>query len=54
MLIGPNDGVTGYKRCDVSISRVSSGGLHVEIEVPLAIGQQVGNLLAALGVKAGR
>jgi len=47
--------VTGYKRCDASVTRASDGRLHVEIEIPPAIGQQVGDLLAALGVgtKAG-
>jgi hypothetical protein len=52
LMAGPADGP--FRRCDVAITRASDGRLHIEIDVPAAIGQRVGNLLAALGVKAGR
>jgi len=39
------------KRCDVSVSRTGAGGLHLEIEVPPALGQPVAGLLAGLGLK---
>jgi hypothetical protein len=54
VMVGPSDGTTGYKRVDVAISRASSGGLHVEIEVPPHLSANVGSLLAALGVKGRR
>jgi hypothetical protein len=54
MLVGAADGMTGFKRCDVSVTRGVDGHIHVAIEIPPAIGQQVGDLLAALGVKAAR
>jgi len=53
VLLGPADGMTGFKRCDVSIHRTSAGRLHVDIEVPPALSASVAGLLAALGVKAG-
>jgi hypothetical protein len=33
LLVGPGDGVTGYKRLDVAVSRTSAGGLHIDVEV---------------------
>jgi hypothetical protein len=54
MHIGPGDGVTEFKRCDVSVTRASDGRLRVEIEIPPSIGQQVASLLVALGVKGQR
>jgi hypothetical protein len=54
LLVGPGDGVTGYKRCDVSICRTAGGGLHIDVEVPAHLSASVGNLLAALGVKGQR
>jgi hypothetical protein len=54
VMVGPGDGVTGYKRCDVSIHRTSAGGLHVDIEVPAPLAGSVGSFLAALGVKGQR
>jgi hypothetical protein len=54
LLLGPADGMTGFKRCDVSVTRSVDGHVHVEIEIPPAIGRQVGDLLAALGVGAKR
>jgi hypothetical protein len=34
VLLGAADGASGFKRIDCAVSRTSSGGLHVEIEVP--------------------
>ena len=44
----------GTKRRDVSIHRTSAGGLHIDVEMPATLAGSVGNLLAALGVKASR
>jgi hypothetical protein len=54
LLVGPGDGIVGYKRLDVAISRASDGHLRVQIDVPAHLSASVGNLLAALGVKGQR
>jgi hypothetical protein len=49
VLLGVDE--VGFKRCDISIHRTSSGGLHVDIEVPVPL---AGSVAGLLGVKAGR
>jgi len=46
--------MTGFKRRDVSISRTSAGGLHIDVEVTPNLSASVDRLLAALGLKPGR
>jgi hypothetical protein len=52
--VGPSDGMAGFKRVDVAVSRASDGHLRIQLDVPAHLSASVGNLLAALGVKAGR
>jgi hypothetical protein len=47
VLLGPADGVTGFKRCDVSIHLTSAGGLHIDVEVPPSLSASVGGLLSS-------
>jgi hypothetical protein len=52
LFAGPSAGP--FRRCDVSISRTTGGGLHIDVEVPPHLLASVGSLLAALGVKGRR
>jgi hypothetical protein len=54
VMLGPSDGMTGFKRVDVAVQPLLGSGLRVEIEVPPHLSASIGNLLAALGVKGQR
>jgi hypothetical protein len=54
VMVGPADGMAGFKRIDCAVSRSPDGSLHVELDIPGKLAPSVAGLLAALGVKGQR
>jgi hypothetical protein len=48
VLVGPADGIAGYRRIDVEMRAVSGGGLAINLDIPAELAQPVRQLVAAL------